>query len=167
MPPTVYQYLGLDLYRVGETRSTCFIKEDCRKLQVLQNQVSRLLIHRRPTQDQIYQNLPTSELLKKSGDLSVHQLGAMQTVMMIKKTILSKKPNHIAERIQSSHDRGTRAGLTLNQEPTTLVRRREGFIYRGGSLYNLLPLELKQGMNIKKFKQGVKTWVKSNIAVKP
>ena len=118
---------GLDNYRDGGSRSICFSKEDCRKLQVLQNQVSKLLVYGGPVQRQIPFNIPTSELLEKSGDLSVHQLGALQTLTMVKKTVMSQKPSYIAERLQIVQSKMTMSGLTL-------VQRREGFISRRDSV---------------------------------
>ena len=156
-----------DNYRDGGSRSICFSKEDCRKLQVLQNQVLKLLVYGGPVQRQIPLNIPTSELLEKSGDLSVHQLGALQTLTMVKKTVMSQKPSYIAERHQIVHSKMTRSGSTLNLESTKLVQRREGIIYRGGTLFNLIPAVLKNEPKIKKFKKGAKEWVRKNIKIKP
>ena len=64
---------GLDGYKIGNSRFTSFTKEYCRKLQVLQNQVSRLQI---PSNQKRF-NLSTEELLNVTKDLSVHQLVAL------------------------------------------------------------------------------------------
>ena len=45
-----------------------------------------------------------------------------------------------------------------------LTIAREVFIYRGGLLWNSLPVNLRM---IAKFKRAVKSWVKETIPVKP
>ena len=87
-----------------------------------------------PVQRQIPLNIRTSELLEKSHDLSVHQLGALQTLTMVKKTVMSQKPSYIAERLQIVQTKMARSGSTLNVESTKLVQRREGFISRRDSV---------------------------------
>ena len=156
---------GLDTYRVGTTRSSSFTKEDIRKLQVLQNKVARLLIGNKYSWKQ--NNMSTEELLHKSGDLSVHQLGALQTVVMTKKIILSQKPSYLAQRLQIRQDRGPGLASTIQQKKTQLGIYREGFVYRGAQLFNMQPLQLREETNMNKFKKNVKSWIKSTVAVKP
>ena len=128
---------GLDHYRDQGTRFSSFTKEDNRKLQVIQNQVARLTVDKRELQGKL--NMPTKELLLLSGDLSVHQLGAMSTVKLTKKIMMTQKPTYLSQRLQLSDDRGTRLGTTLAQDNSSLGLAREGFIYRGTKLFNLLP----------------------------
>ena len=72
---------GLDMYRDTSTRTNTFTKEDNRKLQVIQNHLCRLLLK---TQSNYYrQNQSTQELLDECGELSIHQMGAQQTLVMI------------------------------------------------------------------------------------
>ena len=156
---------GLDNYRDGETRTTSCTKEDIRKIQVLQNQVARLLVNKRDLQGKV--NISTVELLNLSGDLSVHQLGALRTVNLTKKIMMTQKPSYLARRLQTPLDRGTRSGDTLTLSKTQLGLAREGFVYRGTKLYNLLPNSMKQETEMKIFKSQAKIWVKENIPVKP
>ena len=158
---------GLDTYRESGTRFSSFTKEDIRRLQVLQNKVARLLIGSKYTMKQKNINMSTEELLHKSGDLSVHQLGALQTVVMTKKIILSQKPSYLANRLQISQENGPGVGSTIKLRKTQLGISKEGFIYRGAKLFNMLPLQLKEESNISKFKKMAKSWIKSTIAVKP
>ena len=73
---------GLDNYRDDTTRFTSYTREDNRKLQVLQNQVSRLMIPKIPGHDYYHkQNQSTEALLNQCGDLSIHQLGAQMTLV--------------------------------------------------------------------------------------
>ena len=158
---------GLDTYRVGGTRFSSFTKEDIRRMQVLQNKVARLLIGNKYSMKQKNLNMSTEELLHKSGDLSVHQLGALQTVVMTKKIILSQKPSYLAQRLQIRQDRGPGLASTIQQKKTKLGIYREGFVYRGAQLFNMLPLQLREETNMNKFKKNVKSWIKSTVAVKP
>ena len=112
-------------------------------------------------------NMPTRELLELSGDLYIHQLGALRTVTLTKKIMLSQKPTYLAERLRLPQSTATRSGTTLTVEKTCLGMTREGFIYRGTKLFNLMPDALKNEMNINLFKKNVKNWAKEIIAVKP
>ena len=154
---------NLDRYKEGNTRSSSFTKEDCRKLQVLQNQVSRLLI---PKKEKPF-TMTTQEILNFNDDLSVHQLGAMCTMIMAKKILLSKKPSYLAVRLQTGLNPGTRGGSAPGLGGSKLGIQREGFVYRGGKLLSQLPMELREESSIVKFKLGVKKWVRENISVKP
>ena len=111
--------------------------------------------------------MPTKELLELSGDLSVHQLGALSTVNLTKKILLTQKPLYLAQRLQATQDRRTRAGGTLAQENLSLGLAKEGFIHRGTKLFNLLPETMKQEENMEHFKDTVKVWIKETISVKP
>ena len=114
---------GLDLYKDGSSRYQSFTKNDLHKLQVLQNQVSRLLIQKFPGENY----MSTVELLNRSGDLSVHQLGALSTLCLMKKILHTRKPSYIVENLQTIFDRGTRSGDTLRQSMARLEIVREGF----------------------------------------
>ena len=156
---------GLDHYKVGGSRYAAFTKEDIRKLQVIQNQVARLTVNKSDLKGRM--NLPTQELMNLSGDLSIHQLGVLRTVTLAKKIMLTQKPSYLSKRLQLAQYSGTRAGTTLSMEKPSLGMVREGFIYRGTRIFNLLPISLKQEQNFGKFKKNVKSWIKGNISVKP
>ena len=154
------------MYRDRVTRYTCFTKEDIRKLQVLQNQVARLLVNGAGYNRAKKQNLSTEELLKQSGDLSVHQLGALHTLTLTKKIVLHQKPKYLAEKLCRAPATGTRAGQVLHQDNTSLGKVKEGFLSRGSTLYNLLPTNLKEEKNLGAFKKMAKNWIKSKIMLK-
>ena len=139
-----------DHYRIWDVRFTSFTKEDNRKLQVIQNKVARLMVDKRKLQGRM--NMPSKELLDLSGDLSVHQLGAMSTVNLTKKILLTQKPHYLAQRLQGTQDRGTRTGITLTQENPSLGLARECNLYRGTKLFNFLSDDMKQESNMKQFK---------------
>ena len=55
----------------------------------------------------------------------------------------------------------------IQLEDFKLGIQREGFVHRGGKLYNQLPVELREEQNIKKFKKKAKIWVRDNVTIKP
>ena len=160
---------GLDQYREGQAKFTSYTKKDNRQLQVLQNQVFRLILPSSELAGSRYrkQNLSTEELLKRTDELSVHQLGAMSTIIMTKKILQSGKPEFIADQMIVREAGGTRSGNTMQLARSSLTLSREGFLYRGSKLFNLLPENLRNENKISKFKREAKAWVKLNIAVKP
>ena len=161
---------NLDNYRDGRQCFTSYTKEDNRRIQVLQNKVSRLLLDRQERGRilQHKQNMSTEELLEKTGFLSIHQLGAKNTLVMMKKIMLSRKPKYLADRILPSQvDRITRSGTSLITIKTSLNLRRSSFLYRGMKLYNQLPEPIRKIEKIDNFKEEVHVWVKLNVRVKP
>ena len=161
---------NLDNYREGRQYFTSYTKEDNRRVQVLQNKVSRLLLDRQERGRILRQkqNLSTEDLLVKTGFLSIHQLGAQYTLVMIKKIILSRKPSYLARKIIPSQDgRPTRSGMSLTTIKTSLNIRRSSFLYRGVKLYNQLPESIRSLPKIDAFKEEVRAWVKLNVNVKP
>ena len=152
---------GLDRYRDGVVRCLSFTKEDNRKLQVLQNQVAKLLTNRK-----FENNISTKELLKSTGDLSIHQTAALRTINLVKKVLLTKKPTYLANQF-TLEERCTRSKLYLSQDHGHLGLVKEGFVHRGKAIFNMLPENLKQETNFNIFKVATRKWVLDNIEVKP
>ena len=133
-------------------RFSSYTKEDNRKLQVLQNQVSRLQLdyHDQERSRRRKQNMSTKELLEKTGDLSVHQLGAQSTLIMVKKIITSKKPSYLSDRLITTQPLNNRSGLATMT--TSLNLKKSSFLYRGIKLFNQLPEENRKATEITEFK---------------
>ena len=91
----------------------------------------------------------------------------MSTIIMTKKILQSGKPEFIADQMIVREAGGTRSGSTLKPAKSSLILSREGFLYRGSKLFNLLPDNLRNEDKISKFKSEAKAWVKLNISVKP
>ena len=132
----------MDSYRDERTSFTSYTKEDNRRLQVIQN-------------------------LNRCGTLSVHQLGAPRTLVMLKKILSSQRPGYVAEKLESRPSTASRSGETITQPQTALIIRRSGFLYRGAKLCNLLLETLRREEKISCFKKGLRNWIKKNIPVKP
>ena len=110
--------------------------------------------------------MSTEELLNVTKDLSVHQLGALRTLVMVKKILLNNKPSYLAERLQPEQSKG-RCGSVIDLGASKLEIQKQGFVYRGGNLYNQLPLELREQPSIPKFKNEVRKWVKEKVSTRP
>ena len=136
--------------------------KDNNKLQTLQNNVNRILLKANSMTF-------TVDLCHLTDSLSVHQMIAFQTLVMTHKIVQSGEPSYIADKIKSKQTnarlRGGRGTLTV--PPYKLSVSREGFIYRGAYLHNMLGVELRDEQNISCFKREAKEWVKWNISLKP
>ena len=159
--PVFGHVFGLDTYNDSNTRCLSYTKEDNRKIQVLQNSVMRLLTGMR-------RSTPTLTLLKETKSLSVQQMIAFQSLIMVHKVVHSGKPVYLADRLKLQVD-GVRARnqgklVTINRNLST---SRAGFVYRGSRLFNFLPELIRMDKNLKKFREKVKNWVKVSIKAKP
>ena len=153
---------GLDRYRDIATRTNTFTKEDNRKLQVIQNHLCRLLLK---TQSNYYrQNQSTQELLY---ELSIHQMGAQQTLVMVQKILLTGKPDYLSTRLKVRVSRSREVSTFLAPIDASLGTTRSSFLYRGIKLYNRLPEEIRNLKKISLFKAQLKKWILGNIDIKP
>ena len=142
-----------------------FTKEDCRKLQVLQNKVLRMKTNN------YEKNAPTKDLLEATGDLSVHQLGAHHTVITARRIIRTGQPQYLAEKLvvrtpplEREFPARHEGFITVNCDLTT---SRSGFLYRAAKLWNLLPRNLREESKTEVFKKNLKNWTKLNVLQKP
>ena len=155
---------GLDIYRDTKGRSSGMTITDCNKLQVLQNSVNRLITGAR-------QGTATADLLENTKSLSVQQMIAFYTLIMVHKITMTGKPDYLAKRLSLRQENARElrgwGGRTVEIPDYSLETSRAGFVYRGGRLYNSLSRNLREEMAISKFKEGVKEWVKDKIPVRP
>ena len=100
----------------------------------------------------IRQNLSTRDLMSKTVQLSVNQLGALSTLIMIKKIVLSGKPTYISDKLETRTSSGIRSGTSIVPIRTSLNINREGFRYQGTKLFNQLPENLRNEEKISQFK---------------
>ena len=114
----------------------------------MQNKLKRLL-----TGSQY--NTPTTKLLQI----------AFQTITMTHEILKSRKPS-LAMKIQERQvDRNCHGRLS---EPNlSLSISKEGFIYRGIKLMNMLDASLRSEHKLENFKARLWQWVKCNINAKP
>ena len=159
--PVFGNVFGLDKYRDTTTRYSSYTKEDNRKLQVLQNTVMRLLTGSS-------RGTPTTDLLKLTNTLSVQQLVAFHTLVMVFKIITTSRPAYLARKLKvSTQEVLQRCQGTIIPARQSLSITRGGFIFRGTQLYNSLPQALRKEKNLKKYRDAVRTWVQENILARP
>ena len=141
-------------------KSIMLTKEDMRKLQVLQNSVMRITTSSR-------YDTPTSELLQKSNQLSIHQLMGYHTATQVYNIKQNRFPLYHFRRLFGENN-GLRSGSNL--ESRVEFRKslgRGSFFYQGSRLWNLLPQALKTAPDIRMFKLMTKPWIRSHISIRP
>ena len=138
-------------------RSQAFTKEDCRRLQVIQNKVLRC-----KTRKYDYQT-STISLLEEAKDMSVHQLGAYHTLVTLARILITQQPEYFAFKLKLR--KPTDAAVfplrqlnTINVDCSLSVSRC-GFSYRAAKLWNCLPENLRSITRIEVFKTEVKKWM--------
>ena len=135
------------------------------RLQVMQNTVLRL-------QTGLGWNIPTTELVRRAGQLSVHQLVAYHTLLQVYKCKLTCQPRYMYSRLfpVSIDNGGSILRTTTNENINIhfdLSLSRGSFFYRAGRLWNLLPNAIKSHRTVPTFKKYVKIWIGENITVTP
>ena len=137
---------------------------DCNKLQVLQNSVNRILTGARV-------GTRTEDLLFETNTISVHQMIAFSTILMVFKVLNSGKPTYLARKLEVIREAGMAVrrwdGSTVKVPNYYLDISRAGFIYRGAKLFNKLPRTLREEKRTEVFKKELKNWVWRNISIKP
>ena len=163
--PLFVNVWGLPTMDDTNRRSVAFGKEDCRKLQVLQNKTLRY------KSGNFELNTPTSVLLDATKDLSVHQLGAYQTLVTVFRIVTTGQPRYLAEKLtlRKPNQDGVFPCRNINTIKVLceLSIARSGFCYRGAKLWNCLPYGLRQESRVGIFKKAVRQWVLDNILRKP
>ena len=99
-----------------------------------------------------------------SGDLSVQQLTAFSTLTSLKKVLHKQKPKYLVDKLKINTNT-TRQENKITMEASLTVTR-GAFFYRAASLYNSLPIEMRN-LDPISFKPKVKSWVNANIPSKP
>ena len=111
----------------------------------------------------------TVNLLKLTNTLSIHQLVAFQTLVMVNKVVTNSKPAYLARKLTIRNGEGIpeRSKATIIQPNQTLSITRGGFMFRGIQLFNSLPIALRLQRDSNTFKTAVRSWVENNIPAKP
>ena len=140
--------------------SIMLTKEDMRKMQVIQNSVMRLTTNSR-------YDTPTSELLAKSNQLSIHQLMAFQTSCQVYNIYKNQfPPYHFKWLFGEPHQLRSGSNLESRVEFRTSLGR-GSFFYQGSRIWNYLPHTAKTAPDIRIFKRMTKPWIKSHISIRP
>ena len=106
-------------------------------------------------------------------DRTVNQLIAYTTLPTIFKTLRNGESEYLAERLRGGQRQQGDDGVRVHRREqdiridSHLSVSRQGFMYRGGKLWNLLPESLKTEPRVACFKNNVKKWVRKNITAMP
>ena len=160
--PVFGNVLGLENYKEENCRHQSFTSKDNQKLQVLQNNLNRMLVNARF-------DTPTEVLLRETNSLSVQQMIAYHTTLLAHKIVKTGKPTYLKEKLQVNNCRiHLREGQgSILQKKKKMSITQEGFIYRGATLLNKLSEGLRNEENSERFKVGLRRWVLANIPAKP
>ena len=144
-------------------RFRAFTKKDLNRLQILQNQTLRLKLR-------ASKYTSCKQLVKQSGELSVHQLIALHTLLQVHKVVCPEQKAGISiEQIlfETSRKRPHISSPPRTNDTTKLSISRSSFVTRGARLWNRLPLQLRKCDKTDSFKYQAKKWVKNHISIKP
>ena len=128
---------------------------------------------------------PTRTLLKACGWMSVRQLMAYHSIILLHKTLSIKAPEYLYKKVtaggQFSHKTRQAAECPAEfsfivQHPTNNGKIRQadgnkmgiskkGWCWRSIEMYNTLPTNLRLEQKLPKFKTRLKKWVEQNIDI--
>ena len=150
-----------------DMRSPTLTKEDIRKLQVLQNKCLRLITN-------CDYKTPTKVLLQKTNRLSVHQQIAQLSLSQVHSIYYTRSPAYHYQRLFSrphnnDEQQGTRSvgDYSANRIDFKLSLARSNFFYQSSRLWAAIPDSIKMIRKKNIFKKKCKSWVMSNVLVKP
>ena len=115
---------------------------------------------------------PLKQLLECTGAMSVHQLTAYHTLMTVYRVVTSQYPKYLAEKLKlrTAGDEGIfphRQMNTIRIPNNNLTLSRAGFVARGATLWNALPIEMRSPMKKEQFRNNLKKWIRMHIKIRP
>ena len=151
-----------------ERRSSPTItKDDCNKLQILQNKVLRL-------RTGLHRDTAVATLLSRGRQLSVQQLAAYHSVLQVYKTCQTKQPEYLYHRLFPNDniiDEETRITRSIRnmdiRVENNLSLARSAFCYKASKLWNSMPSVIKTTRHLNGFKRKAKQWIREHIEISP
>ena len=125
--------------------------QEIETLQVLQNKAARLALKAPP---RTHRNLMFDELKW----LSVSQLIAYHTLITIYRIRSKNAPEYLATQLKTDNRQGR---IVLPHSSLELYRK--SFIYRGGTLWNKLPENVRKSRSMGSFKTNARVWIEENV----
>ena len=122
-----------------------------KELQILQNKAARLVCRSPPRSNR-------SALLQKLGWLSMNQLIAFQSLITVFRIRQFKEPKYLATLMCNDTQNGR---IMLMNSNLTLTSK--SFCFRGPSLWNQLPRNVRSEEKLGIFKNMVKKWTLDNV----
>jgi hypothetical protein len=139
-----------------------------KSLQIIQNKAARFVTRRYRDEHDHY--IPTAELLKQCGWLSVKQLVFYRSVVLVFKTLKHQQPQYIFQKLNTTFPYDTRlaesnAIRTGESFQPKLELTKKSFVHRATKSYNEIPGSLRQAQNVKTFQKKLKQWVMENLEI--
>ena len=130
---------------------------------MLQNKTLRLR-----TKTRRNENKSTSKLLEECNELSVNQLAAYHTLLGVHRAVRAGKPQYLHQKltlnIPSDNQIFPQRHLNTIVIPNSkLTLSRAGFCFRGATLWNKLPGNIRGIEKYTKFKNILKKWIRKEI----
>ena len=160
--PLTASIWGLQHYADYERKKISCTKHDMLKMQSLQRQAAALLCQPSP----LGPLQPTVEILNEAGWLSFHQLAAYSITMLTIRILRTGKPEYLASRLRRIPDTRTKSDQ-LYVPRCRLNTTLESFPHQATQLYNRVPKDITTETLRGRLKSRLKTWVLSNISIKP
>ena len=131
-------------------------------LQKLQNRAARLVTRRN-----IF--TPVKDLLKQCGWLSVKQLVVYHDLLLVYKTMATKRPSHLFQKFSQPFGANTRHAKTagsirLNDKAKNDFGKKK-FSYRAVEQWNSLPPSIRISPTLQTFKSSIKKWITDNVPI--
>ena len=149
-----------------------------RSLQVVQNKAARSVA-------KLSIFTPTVTLMRVCGWMSVRQLMAYHSLVVLHKTLASQKPVYLYQKVTSGGkftyktrqaascppgfsfevNHPTDSGTLRQGSSTKLGLSRKGWCWKSVELYNTLPTDLRLERKLPSFKKRLKEWVATNVSI--
>ena len=149
-----------------------------RALHVMQNKAARSV-------SKLSFFTPTKTLLKTCQWMSVRQLMAYHSLVLLHKTLINKAPQYMHDKVTAGGDFAYKTRQTATcpegfsfsvQHPTDsgtvrqvpgnkLGMSKQGWCWRSVELYNRLPSSIRLENKLQNFKKRLKSWIEVNISI--
>ena len=126
-------------------------KAELHSIQVLQNKAAQLVTRQAPRTNRDY-------MYGKLDWLTVNQLIVYHSLLQVHRVRYSHEPEYMNQFL-SKYSRTGR--ICIPKINLTLVM--ESFMYRGATLWNSLPSDIRRIEKIRCFKKEIRTWIKKNV----
>ena len=132
-----------------------------RMLQVVQNKAARVV-----TKQSRF--TPTKTILSACGWMSVKQLLAYHSLVLLYRTVSNKKPDYLYNKVKSGGEyryntRQAESGSIRQGPGPSLDICKQSWCWKSVEVFNTLPTDLKMEKKLPNFKKRLKDWIKLNI----
>ena len=113
---------------------------------------------------------PIKTLLCQAKQLSLQQLVAYHSVLLVYKCRQVGQPEYLHNRLFPVINENNRLRTAAQQDiriDFDLSLSRSSFFYRASRIWNALSLEAKESLTVRRFKTLTKQWIKDNISATP